>query len=374
MKKDWDIKKLGDICDFFAGYTPKQNELSDLGDIPYFKVSDMNRDGNELFMSETELYAVSPKKIIPKDSIVFPKNGGAVFTNKKRILLQDSVIDLNSEGLFHKDYIDVMFLYYFLQLIDLKDYSKGAALPTIDMTALKNVSINVPPLEEQKRIVKILDEKFAQLEKIKANAQTNLQNAKNLFQSQLTKAFSNTTWEKKRLGDVSSHLFAGGDAPKENYSKEKTEKYHIPIYANAVAENGLYGFTDVATVFEPSVTIAARGSGTGYVILRNEPFLPIVRLIVAVPRNQVITQKYLYFALRNIPIDHSGAAIPQLTIPMIRDYEIPLPLLPEQKRIVKELDTLSEKVRQLQEIYTKQIANCDELKQAYLQKAFEGEL
>ena len=160
MKKDWDIKKLGDICDFFAGYTPKQNELSDLGDIPYFKVSDMNRDGNELFMSETELYAVSPKKIIPKDSIVFPKNGGAVFTNKKRILSQDSVIDLNSEGLFHKDYIDVMFLYYFLQLIDLKDYSKGAALPTIDMTALKNVSINVPPLEEQKRIVKILNEKF----------------------------------------------------------------------------------------------------------------------------------------------------------------------------------------------------------------------
>ena len=67
VKKDWDIKKLGDICDFFAGYTPKQNELSDLGDIPYFKVSDMNRDGNELFMSETELYAVSPKKIIPKD-------------------------------------------------------------------------------------------------------------------------------------------------------------------------------------------------------------------------------------------------------------------------------------------------------------------
>jgi type I restriction enzyme S subunit len=46
----------------------------------------------------------------------------------------------------------------------------------------------------------------------------------------------------------------------------------------------------------------------------------------------------------------------------------------EQKRIVKELDTLSEKVRQLQEIYTKQIANCDELKQSLLQKAFEGEL
>ncbi len=69
-----------------------------------------------------------------------------------------------------------------------------------------------------------------------------------------------------------------------------------------------------------------------------------------------------------------GAAITRLTLVKIKDFEIPLPPLPEQKRIVKELDTLNEKVHLLQEIYTKQIANCDELKQAYLQKAFEGEL
>ena len=55
-------------------------------------------------------------------------------------------------------------------------------------------------------------------------------------------------------------------------------------------------------------------------------------------------------------------------------YECNLPPLDEQKRIVAYLDSLQEKVRQLEEIYTKQIANCDELKQAFLQKAFEGEL
>ena len=69
-----------------------------------------------------------------------------------------------------------------------------------------------------------------------------------------------------------------------------------------------------------------------------------------------------------------GAAYNALTIEKLKECKIPLPPLPEQKRIVKELDTLSEKVRQLQEIYTKQIANCDELKQSLLQKAFEGEL
>ena len=80
--------------------------------------------------------------------------------------------------------------------------SDGANINNLKFQDLSKFEIPVPPLEEQKRIVKILDEKFAQLESLKANAQTNLQNAKDLFQSQLTKAFSNTTWEKKAIGEV----------------------------------------------------------------------------------------------------------------------------------------------------------------------------
>lgn len=382
MKKDWEIKKLGDICDFFAGYTPKQNELSDLGDIPYFKVSDMNRDGNELFMSETELYAVSPKKIIPKDSIVFPKNGGAVFTNKKRILSQDSVIDLNSEGLFHKDYIDVMFLYYFLQLIDLKDYSKGAALPTIDMTALKNVSINVPPLEEQKRIVKILDEKFAQLESLKTNAQINLQNTKDLFQSQLAKAFSNTTWEKKTIGDIC--ILKSGNSSSNN-SKPGNLPY---VKVGDMTINGNEKTITTSTLFvdyeENKKNIFPKGTvifpKRGGAILTNKKRLTAVEIccdlnIMGVIPTDKILSEFLYYYFIGIDFAElcNGAAIPQINNIDINPLTISLPPLPEQKRIVKELDTLSEKVRQLQEIYTKQIANCEELKQSLLQKAFEGE-
>ena len=55
-------------------------------------------------------------------------------------------------------------------------------------------------------------------------------------------------------------------------------------------------------------------------------------------------------------------------------YECYIPPLSEQKRIVEQLDSLSEKVHSLEEIYTKQLANCDELKQAFLAKAFNGEL
>ena len=82
----------------------------------------------------------------------------------------------------------------------------------------------------------------------------------------------------------------------------------------------------------------------------------------------------LFFSNLDISPYVTGMAQPKFNQSSLNNIEIPLPPLPEQKRIVKELDTLSEKVRQLQEIYTKQIANCAELKQSLLQKAFEGEL
>jgi len=97
------------------------------------------------------------------------------------------------------------------------------------------------------------------------------------------------------------------------------------------------------------------------------------------PKNN-ITKDFLYYILisddfTKYAISKSDrAGMPKVNREALFAYECYLPPLPEQKCIVKELDTLSEKVRQLQEIYTKQIADCDELKQSLLQKAFEGEL
>ena len=239
---------------------------------------------------------------------------------------------------------------------------------------MTDANLPLPSLEEQRRIVAVLDKKFAQIETLKTAAEKNLQNTKQLFQAELEHEFNNKDWNIVYLEEVSKQMVSGGDAPKDHFSKEKTEKYSIPIYANAVADNGLYGYTDKATINEPSITIAARGSGTGFVSLRNDSFVPIVRLIVIIPNTELVKHEYLYYALRNINIEHNGTAIPQLTLPMIKKYCIPLPPLEEQKRIVAHLDSLSEKVHQLEEIYTKQLADCDELKQSLLQKAFEGEL
>ena len=63
-----------------------------------------------------------------------------------------------------------------------------------------------------------------------------------------------------KLGDVCKEIFAGGDVPKDKFSKTKTNVYPIPIFANSEKDAGLYGYTDKARVFEEAVTIAARGT------------------------------------------------------------------------------------------------------------------
>ena len=141
--------------------------------------------------------------------------------------------------------------------------------------------------------------------------------------------------------DVCTEIFAGGDAPKGRISRERTEGYSIPIYSNGEEKAGLYGFTDVARVEKPSVTVSARGT-IGYTAIRTEPFVPIVRLITLVPDQNKIDIKYLYYAVQNYEFEGSGTSIPQLTVPMLKKYSFPLPSKEEQQNAVSALDKVNE--------------------------------
>ena len=146
--------------------------------------------------------------------------------------------------------------------------------------------------------------------------------------------------EKVNIKDVCSEIFAGGDAPKNRMSIEKTAENTIPIYSNGEDRDGLYGYTDFARVSLPSITISARGT-IGYASIRKEPFVPIVRLITITPIPELIDIHYLYHAIRNFNFSGSGTSIPQLTVPMIKQYSFPLPPLDKQRKIAAVLDKVS---------------------------------
>lgn len=166
IPESWCWVRLGNIGILTAGKTPSNDKLSKHGNIPYFKVSDMNSIGNEVYLVNTELFLFNSSYIYPKNSIVFPKNGGALLTNKKRILSRDSMVDLNTGVFISSSHIDVKYLYLLFLTIDFKKIYKGTALPTLDYDKLNNLLIGMPPLNEQKRIVQKIEEVFSRIQSL----------------------------------------------------------------------------------------------------------------------------------------------------------------------------------------------------------------
>ena len=169
IPENWKWVRLGEIGYFVSGYTPKNDELNTSGKVPYFKVSDMNSKGNEFWLSETNFYLKGDciKKFYEKNTIVYPKNGGAIFTNKRRILKQDSVIDLNTGGYKIIGDTNLMYVFNYFLTIDFKFCYKGTALPTIDSKQLRGRLFPLPPLAEQKRIVERQEELLPLCDRLK---------------------------------------------------------------------------------------------------------------------------------------------------------------------------------------------------------------
>ena len=119
----------------------------------------MNATGNEVYLCNSNSFLKLPNsmKLFSKGAVVYPKNGGAVFTNKKRILGQDSLVDLNTGSYTPFSQMDEKFFYYLFSTVDFQKYYKGTALPTVDMDAVQEIVWGLPSLAEQKRIVTAIE-------------------------------------------------------------------------------------------------------------------------------------------------------------------------------------------------------------------------
>ncbi len=387
MREGWEIKSLGDSVEFQRGLTYSKKDEVAFSDNVVLRSNNVDLktnalDFNDLKYINSSIIIPDSKKVLKGSLIICTANGSKSHLGKVALIDEDYGYAFGGfMGLIKpKSFLDSNFLFYYLTSETYKKFigavSDGANINNLKFSDLENFDINLPPLPEQQRIVSILDKAFAAIDKAKANAEQNLKNAKELFECLKARYFSfcMLTSEMVNIDFVCDEIFAGGDAPKGNYSKVQTQQYSIPIIANAVKDQGLYGYTDYARVTKPSITIAARGSGTGHVELRSEAFFPIVRLIVLTPAKDKISLEFLKYAIKNLEILSSGSAIPQLTIPMLREYSIPLPSLEEQEGITLKLNLLVDQVTQIDRVYQMKVEGLDDLKKSLLQKAFSGEL
>lgn len=150
----------------------------------------------------------------------------------------------------------------------------------------------------------------------------------------------------KNLNEV-CNISAGGDVPKDTFSKEKTDEYIVPIISNGIGQNSFYGYTNTAKINVPAVTIAARGT-IGYAEYRDYPYFPIIRLLSAFPKDShKLNAKYLYYCLQGKSYSVPQGGIPQLTMPEVKKVKIPVPPLPVQREIVRILDNFAELTAEL---------------------------
>ena len=329
-KVEW--KKLGDVCEIGTGKS-NTNEQDIKGKFPFYvRSKDIKRSNSYAF---DEL------------AIIIPGEGGIGevfhYVNGKYALHQRAYrIHIINEN------INTRFVYHYM-MQNFKNYitkfAVSATVKSIRKSMIENFEIPVPNIETQEKIAETLDN----FVKYSVELQAELQNRSSqyeyfrdlvLSEDYLNKIIKKSDIESKisyfKLKELVDFI-VGGDVPKNQFSKIKTEDYKIPIYSNGIEENSLYGFTNIARVLERSITISARGT-IGYVSIKEEPYYPIVRLICLIPKSDKLNLDYLYYYLQQYKFSYVKTGIPSLTRDMISNIELPLPNIEIQNKVVEVLD------------------------------------
>ncbi len=177
------------------------------GQVPFIKVSDMNTEGNEWFIRHANNY-VSPEtlerlkvKPAPAGTIVFPKIGAAVATNKKRLLVQDTAYDNNVIGVVPRDVRYSAYLFGFFQLFDLRTLARSTALPSIKASELALVPIPKPPQE----LAVAFEARFDELSQALDATARGKRRIEDLFKLLMHRAFSGSltaSWREAHMKEL----------------------------------------------------------------------------------------------------------------------------------------------------------------------------
>ncbi len=414
MKTDWQIKKLGEVCDFYNGlWKGKEPPYIHVGVIRNTNITKEGRlDDAEIAFLDVEKKQFAKRKLECGD-IVLEKSGGGPKQPVGRVIVFDkkdgdfsfsnftSAIRVKDKRTLDFNFLHKFLFYSYISGITEGMQSHSTGIRNLDLHAYKEIETPIPPLSEQKRIVKKLNEVFEKVAVAKENAEKNLQNSKELFESHLQGVFAKPgkDWEEKKLGDKGLLSLIDGDRGK-NYPKKsdfQADGHCLFMNTKNVRPDG-FDFTTKMFVTEKKdkalgngklqrndVVMTTRGTignlGLYDVTVEYNNIRINSGMLIFRPNTEKLSPDYLFEILRSgviktqIKKNVSGTAQPQLPIKTLVNFAIPVPKsLSEQKAIVKKLDALSIETKKLEKIYQQKLADLEELKKSVLSKAFAGEL
>lgn len=406
IREDWVECSLGEVFEIVSGSTPKGlKKVSGLGEIPFYKVSDMNHKGNEVFMKTSNIYLTVADfknlklKFYPKGTVIFPKRGGAILTNKKRVLFQKSCFDLNLMGVLPNKFISNNYLFFWFQKLDLRKIYDGSNVPQINKKNILPLNFPITSLSEQKAIVKKLEALFSSLDSGISDLKKAQAQLKVYRQAVLKKAFEGElTNTSKAIKTVS--LGSIIEKPRYGSSKKCTLEIkgkavlRIPNIGNGIINTTELKYADfdkkeVSTLALKEgdiLTIRSNGSVglVGKVALirkKDLDFLYAGYLIRLRPNKEEVDSKYLLHCLSShslrVQIESkakSTSGVNNINSGELASLLIPLCSIEEQHKIVKEIETRLSVCDQVEKDIANSLKKAKALRQSILKKAFEGKL
>lgn len=196
LKDRYEVVPLSSVVKINSGIAlPKlfKNGFSD-GDIPFFKVAQMNNHHETMVAPEitfNETVAKEHKiKLFPKGSTLIPKRGGAILTNKKRMLLEDASYDSNIMGLkADESKISDEYLFAFMRIIDLANFVDASTIPQVNNKHIDQMQIPLASIEEQADVVSRVNLLVKKVETMNSEIQRQLDDLQALKSSILDSAF-----------------------------------------------------------------------------------------------------------------------------------------------------------------------------------------
>lgn len=398
MKHGWELKTLGDLYDITSSKRVFQSDWTSTG-IPFYrareivKLSIQGRVDNDLFISEEMYNRYSVKYGIPKENDIMVTGVGTlgicyVVKSEDKFYFKDgNIIWLKDRGIANSKFVEYAFKSEILR--QQIDDSVGATVGTFTIVKAKSTLIPIPSLSEQQRIVAILDEAFAAIDKAKANAERNLKNARELFENNLLTILSSKKWRVVSLGEACDGVEYGSSSKSSqsgeiavlrmgNIQNGKFDWTSL-VYSNNAKDNEKYLLSYDDVLFNRTNSPELVGKTAIY--KGERPAIFAGYLIRIRRKEEMLDAEYLnYYLNSQIAMDYGKtvvtSSVNQANIngAKLKTYPIPLPSLSEQRDIVQQLHSMRAKTKKLEGVYQRKIENLEELKKSLLQKAFSGEL
>lgn len=369
----WKQVPMGELCNITSGDSDTKDAVP---------------EGPYAFFDRSKTIKRSDRFLFDCEALIIPGEGKEFFPKQF-----EGKFDLHQRAyaLFgFKQELDIRFLYHYLH--HRADYfpsvAVGATVKSLRRRHFEDLLVPVAPVEEQRRIVALLDEAFAGIAVAKANAEQNLKNARALFESHLNAIFTNPgpDWNATTLGNAFDVRDGTHDSPKyhsegfplitsKNLKREGLSFENVKL----ISPQDYKKINERSAVHKGDVLFAMIGTIGNATLVEVEPEFAIKN--VALFKNNkgqsgAFLKYYLNsdYVLEKTSREAKGTTQKFVGLGYLREFPICLPTPSEQVEIVRAIEEVETEGQRLESIYERKLSALDELKKSLLHKAFSGEL